>query len=151
MSFHVKDDFGPKMPVAAVGADWYNKVGGFINALVAGTALKMEKPERPSVSAPVIIDIDPDVVREIANQPPSGGEAVELLTSKGLRDGDAVNDVEWNTGSKAPVSFQVVSRIVNVGGIAFRFYLREMSLDSTGRVTSISKEVGYFEVISCQT
>ena len=60
MSFHVKDDFVPGTPISAIGCDWFNKVGGFVNAFAGGLGLKMFKPSRPSVSAPVLIEIDVD-------------------------------------------------------------------------------------------
>lgn len=64
MSFHVKDDFTPGTPVAAVGAGWFNAVAGFINGLVGGLGIKVVKPRHPGSSAPVQIDIDPDAVEQ---------------------------------------------------------------------------------------
>lgn len=62
MSFHLKDDFQKGTPVAAVGAGWFNAVASFLNALTGGLGIKVHKSSRPSVSAPVTIDIDPDAV-----------------------------------------------------------------------------------------
>ena len=155
MSFHVKDDFAPGTPVAAVGADWYNKVGGFINALVGGCGISLHKPERPSVGAPVMVDIDVDALRTMLESR-GEGEKKELFKSvecDPIPEEETDLDKDWNRGDldkekKLPVgaAFQVVSRIVSIGGMAYRFYLRDMEVDSTGRIRSISKETGYFEV-----
>lgn len=103
MSFHVKDDFSPKAPIAAVGADWYNKVGGFINALVAGAGIKMSKPERPSVSAPVIIDIDPEVLNA-KNEPTEEYKKFETpiaddLATPDYHREDALLETTWKRGT----------------------------------------------------
>ncbi len=58
MSFHVKDDFKAGEPISAVGAGWFNKVGAFLNNLVGMTGLKIDKPDKPSPSAPVVISAD---------------------------------------------------------------------------------------------
>ena len=64
MSFHVKDDFRDGMPFAAVGVEWYNRVAGFLNALVGGLGIIIFKPSHPAVGAPVFIDIDPMAVAD---------------------------------------------------------------------------------------
>ena len=63
MSFHVKDNFKPGTPIVVIGADWFNKVGGFLNALVGGLGLRIIKNARPNAAAPITIEIDPDAVR----------------------------------------------------------------------------------------
>ncbi len=46
MAFHVKDDFRPGAPVSQVPASWFNRVGSFLNNLVGGYGVKVEKSER---------------------------------------------------------------------------------------------------------
>ena len=89
MSFHVKDDFRDGMPFAAVGVEWYNRVAGFLNALVGGLGIKVFKPSRPAVGAPVFIDIDPM----------AGRDGVQ-----GLRDAErgGFRRVGWTRPQRAP-------------------------------------------------
>lgn len=61
--FHIEDGFRAGQPVSAIGADWFNKVAGFLNSLVGGLGISITKNASPSVSAPVSISIDPDAVR----------------------------------------------------------------------------------------
>lgn len=44
--FHVRDDFRAGDPVSAVGASWFNKVGAFLNGLVGGKGVRVNKNER---------------------------------------------------------------------------------------------------------
>ena len=44
--FHVRDDFRAGDPVSAVGASWFNKVGAFLNGLVGGKGVRINKNER---------------------------------------------------------------------------------------------------------
>lgn len=170
MSLHVKDDFAPGTPVSAVGCDWFNKVGGFVNALVGGLGLKVSRPSRPSVSAPVAIEIDVEQVKKMLTDTESpSGEPTALAKSAGYVSADEETqelDKEWNRGdveldeegkpvenedgTTLPVgaTFQVVSRVVSVGGVAYRLHIREMSVGANGRILSISKEKGYFEIAS---
>lgn len=71
MSFHVKDNFKPGTPVSAVGADWFNKVGGFLNALSGGLGIRIFKPRNPSSAVPAAIEVEPDVLKEIMAVPSS--------------------------------------------------------------------------------
>ena len=93
MSFHVKDDFRDGAPVAAVGSEWYNRVAGFLNALVGGLGIKVFKPSRPAVGTPVFIDIDPKAVADA------------LRTEKTLwRDETEFKDFETPSAADSAVS-----------------------------------------------
>jgi hypothetical protein len=170
MSLHVKDDFAPGTPISAVGCDWFNKVGGFVNALIGGFGLDVSKPSRPSVSAPVSIEIDVEQGKKmLADTDVPSGKPVDLAKSVGYEAADEETqelDKEWNRGdveldedgepvknedgTTLPVgtTFQVISRIVSVGGVAYRLHIREMAVGSDGRIRSISKEKGFFEIAS---
>ena len=169
MSFHVKDDFVPGTPISAIGCDWFNKVGGFVNAFAGGLGLKMIKPSRPSVSAPVLIEIDVDNAKAMLDAESPSGEPVDLAKSVGYEAADEETqerDKEWirgdveldedgepvenDDGAALPVgaTFQVISRIVSVGGVAYRLHIREMTVGADGRIKSVSKEKGYFEIVS---
>lgn len=169
MSLHVKDDFAPGTPISAVGCDWFNKVGGFVNALIGGLGLKVSRPSRPSVSAPVSIEIDVNQLKSMLDAESPSGKPVDLAKSVGYEAADEETqelDKEWNcgdveldengepvkneAGATLPVgaTFQVISRTVSVGGVAHRLHIRDMAVGSDGRIKYISKEKGYFEIVS---
>ncbi|MBQ9740186.1 MAG: hypothetical protein IJV91_04505 [Kiritimatiellae bacterium] len=169
MSLHVKDDFAPGTPISAVGCDWFNKVGGFVNALIGGLGLKVSKPSRPSVSAPVSIEIEVEQVKKMLDAESPSGEPMNLAKSVGYEAADEETqklDKEWSRGdveldedgepvknedgTTLPVgaTFQVISRVVSVGGVAYRLHIREMAVGADGRIKSISKEKGFFEIVS---
>ncbi|MBO5705591.1 MAG: hypothetical protein J6S05_01075 [Bacteroidaceae bacterium] len=106
MSLHVKDDFAPGTPISAVGCDWFNKVGGFVNALIGGFGLKVSKPSRPSVSAPVSIEIDPDAIRQALAVDETEFDEMETPSVDDVPEnhrGDALIDTEWARGGKKGV------------------------------------------------
>ena len=45
MSFHVKDDFKAGAPISQVPAGWFNSVAKFLNGLVGGFGVKIDKNE----------------------------------------------------------------------------------------------------------
>ena len=45
MSFHVKDDFKAGAPISQVPASWFNSVAKFLNGLVGGFGVKIDKNE----------------------------------------------------------------------------------------------------------
>lgn len=45
MNFHVRDDFKAGAPVSQVPASWYNAVAAFINNLVGGRGIELDKKQ----------------------------------------------------------------------------------------------------------
>lgn len=116
----------------------------------------------------------PDIAKEFDRQglwrdAKNDGNPTDLAKSVGYETPDEASqelDKEWHrgdveldedgqpiqneAGTTIPVgaTIQVVSRIVSVGGVAYKLYLREMEIDSAGKVKSLSKEKGFFEIAS---
>ena len=166
--FHLKDNFRPNAPISQVPASWFNAVAAFLNNLVGGFGIKMDKRSAfPSISVDMDALMDVLDKQKAEDKPKAEGEPVELLKCVEMTPSENPDgDKEWKRGdveldeSGKPVlnddgetfpvgaTFMVVSRVVSVGGVAYRLHLREMELDSIGRIKSISKEKGYFEIVS---
>lgn len=104
MSFHVKDNIRPGQPITSVGADWFNRVAGFLNSLVGGIGIIVTKNSHPSAAAPISIDIDPDAVRkalaqnETVFQEMETPSAVDDTVSAG-HAGNALLETTWTRGT----------------------------------------------------
>lgn len=81
MSFHLKDDFKAGTPISAVGAEWFNTVARFFNALIGGLGVKITKPTHPGVGAPVLVEIDPDAVMQAIHKKQRVFVALETPTA----------------------------------------------------------------------
>ncbi len=57
--FHLKDNFGSG-PISQVPASWFNRVAGFLNGLIGGFGIKLDKTDGVTV-----ISVDPDAIRKI--------------------------------------------------------------------------------------
>lgn len=60
MSFHVKDDFKAGAPISQVPAGWFNSVAKFLNGLVGGFGMKIDKNE----SGRSTVSIDKQVLQQ---------------------------------------------------------------------------------------
>jgi hypothetical protein len=103
-SFHVTDNFKPGTPIVAIGTEWFNKVGGFLNSLIGGLGVKIRKNNRPSASAPIIIEIDPDAVRKSLQIKETKFQEFETPSEENstVSTGHAMNallQTEWTRGS----------------------------------------------------
>lgn len=141
---HIKDNFKSGAPISQVPASWFNAVASFINNLVGGYAIKLTK----NASGASVISVDPDVLNAENLGEEEKRSLFKSVDMEPIDESAQELDKSWGSTMGSGASFQVVSRVVSIGGIAYRFYLRDMELDSTGRVRSISKEKGYFEVAS---
>ncbi len=54
----IKDDFNPKAPISQVPASWFNAVAKFINELMGGLGISVNKD-----GSPPLISVDPNVVQ----------------------------------------------------------------------------------------
>lgn len=85
--FHVRDDFRAGDPVSAVGASWFNKVGAFINGLVGGDGVVVNKNER-GLSTIELTDRPPSTE---TGEPTDKGDAPEETDELG-------EEWEWAAG-----------------------------------------------------
>lgn len=176
MALPIKHDLKPSALAMIRGRMW-NAVARICSYWTGGKYIIVRKPEHPSSQNPISWDLDtksaaPDIAKEFDQQNlwrdgvnKNDGNPTELAKSVAFTSTDSENDKEWNkgdveldeddkplvteNGTEIPVgaTLQIVSRIVSVGGVALQFYLRNMEIDSTGKIKSISKEKGYFEVV----
>lgn len=149
MSFHVRDNFRAGTPVSAVSADWFNKVGGFINALVGGLGIKLIKPQTPSGSAPVQIDVDPDVIRDIVGAAVAEPSATVDIES-GVTESAQMSLKEdtftaGNEEGKGAVVYLPCRSVTD--GAEVDFVFRPFKITNDGRIYSIGAETDWQGVI----
>ena len=145
MSFHVKDDFKAGMPISGVGVDWFNKVGGFLNALAGGLGMKLFKPSKPSASNPITISIEPKRLKEILIEPVTEPDQTVSLnsgmelnqTNLAVRKGDTFKAGTYDgKGLKCYLCFR--GAVDGTGNAAL--YWREVTITNDGRIQSIAAE-----------
>lgn len=140
--FHLKDNFRANAPISQVPASWFNAVASFLNNLIGGYGIKINK------NGPFpVVSINPDV---LLGNDSNGAKKVDLAKSVGyepMPEEESENDKSWVIGA-GTATLQVISRVVSVGGVAYRLHIREMAVGADGRIKSISKEKGFFEIVS---
>ena len=105
--FHLKDNFRPNAPISQVPASWFNAVASFLNNLVGGYGVKINKN-----GAIPVVSIVPEVLAEHSKDKPTT-QHVELETpsenqdfaSKGhvyneANDAWSLHDTTWVRGGK---------------------------------------------------
>lgn len=137
MAFHVKDDFKAGAPITQVPASWFNRVGSFLNNLVGGYGINMEKNERGAST----IAVDPAKLPTAANKceaPPQ----TNSLTSGYDWDSNQTPVGGTFTGGDAGgngVVLYVLTRVADHGASASLFF-RPVTVTSDGRIYSIGAE-----------
>ena len=150
MSFHVKDNFRAGTPVSSVSADWFNKVGGFINALVGGLGIKLVKPQTPSGSAPVCIDIDPATICEIVGDGVVAEPSATVDIESGVKESaqmslKADTFTAGNEEGKGAVVYLPCRSVTDGSEVDFVF--RPFKITNDGRIYSIGAEANWQGVI----
>ena len=105
--FHLKDNFRPNAPISQVPASWFNAVASFLNNLVGGYGVNINKN-----GAIPVVSIKPEVLAEHSKDKPTT-EHTELETpsenqdfaSKGhvydeANDAWSLHDTTWVRGGK---------------------------------------------------
>lgn len=142
--FHLKDNFRSNAPISQVPASWFNQVASFINNLVGGYGVRVHKNRG---GAPSVISLDPSVLTGDGVKVEENLDLAKSVGYEPIPEEESENDELWAIGAKT-VTLQVISRIVSVGGVAYRLQIREVNVGADGRIRSISKEKGYFEIVS---
>lgn len=141
----MKDDFKAGEPISAVGAGWFNAVAAFLNNLVGGYGVNVTKPSKPSPSAPVQIDVDPDVIRDIAGGGVSAPSETDSIES-GVQTGSGVTlktDVftAGNEDGKGATVYLPCRTVTD--GYEADLVFRPFTITADGRIYSIGKETDF--------
>lgn len=88
MAFNVKQDYVAGAPISQVGVDWFNKVAAFLNSVRGGNLVNVRRPDFPSETEPVMIDVDEDAITALVTT------AAEQVVSDALSNGNPAVDGE---------------------------------------------------------
>lgn len=140
MAFHVKDDFRAGAPVSQVPAAWFNRVGSFLNNLVGGYGVTVEKSERGAST----VSLDASVLTK-SSAAPETPEAAEDLTTAGEGTVSA-SSASWKYDGATGVKVTVQTRtcyIHTASAPALYGFYRTFLFDAKGMLCSVSEETRY--------
>lgn len=95
MSFHVKDDFKAGAPISQVPASWFNSVAKFLNGLVGGFGVKIDKNESGRSTASIDKQVLQQEIDNITNTLKVSKEMGESPLDK--TDTEADDDTDGDT------------------------------------------------------
>ena len=156
----IKDDFNPKAPISQVPASWFNTVAKFINELMGGLGISLNKD-----GSPPLISVDPNVVQTKGEsngkvnadipvnetQSPTPTLPVQPDTTTWVRGTTThkvwdETDQQWveetdGDGHKflCGVTIPVFSRFIRAGGSVWT-YCRPWTFDENGTLCKIGPE-----------
>lgn len=141
MAFHVKDDFKAGAPISQVPASWFNRVGSFLNNLVGGYGIKLEKNERGAST--VSLDAS-QLPKATASVPTSPASTVDLTTEG--EGTDAAASMAWSYDGDAGVKITLQTRTCYLhtksSPVLYGFF-RTFTFDAKGMLLSVSGETRY--------
>lgn len=95
MSFHIKDDFKAGAPISQVPAGWFNSVAKFLNGLVGGFGVKIDKNESGRSTASIDKQVLQQEIDNITNTLKVSKEMGESPLDK--TDTEADDDTDGDT------------------------------------------------------
>lgn len=140
MAFHVKDDFKAGAPITQVPASWFNRVGSFLNNLVGGYCVKVEKNERGAST----ISVDTSKLPNATAVPTPPESTVDLTTDgEGAKTaGSNTWDYDGRAGVKVTLQTRTYYSHTDTAPVLYGFF-RTFTFDAKGMLLSISGETRY--------
>jgi hypothetical protein len=144
--FHVWSGFRSRMSVFSIPLSWFKGVTNFVNNLVQGEGIEIEKPDNPKNDTPVRIKLSEQVLNTLKNidelvvtQPPP---ATNSLPSGRVVTKSHANDLSTFTAGEVGgngIKIHVVCRSTDDGATA-GLHFREFTITSDGRIQFIAGE-----------
>ena len=119
MSFHVKDDFKAGAPISQVPASWFNSVAKFLNGLVGGFGVKIDKNESGRSTASIDKQVLQQEIDNITNTLKLSKEMGESPLDKTDTEADDDTDGEtwtWKSGGANGLKMDAYFCIVDEEG-----------------------------------
>lgn len=142
--FHVWDGWKSGMSIFSVPLSWYRSVTGFLNHFAQGRGIELEKPDNPSLEAPVLIKLSDEVWDTLealkeTKAPPELEDVrsgYEMITNPQTKDpvgkvAGAVNQTGY--------TLNVLCRAATDGASVI-LHFRRLTITSDGRIQSMSAE-----------
>lgn len=126
MAFHVKDDFKAGAPITQVPASWFNRVGSFLNNLVGGYCVKIEKNERGAST--ISVDTSKLPLSKDTGTPEDKTDSPEVLDTSG-------DSWTWTANGKDGLKLDAYYRI-GTSGSYHLFQRCRLTISKDGLVVS---------------
>ena len=142
--FHVWDGWKSGMSIFSVPLSWFRSVTGFLNHFAQGRGIELEKPDNPSLEAPVIIKVSDEVwnTLDALKKTKAPKEALtvksgyEETTTPGTKDNTHIVAGEID---RTGYTLNVLCRAATDGASVI-LHFRRLTITSDGRIQSMSAE-----------
>lgn len=137
MAFHVKDDFKAGAPITQVPASWFNRVGSFLNNLVGGYCVKVEKNERGAST----ISVDTSKLPAASNkcEAPKTTDTLSSGYDSTPKSDPVGGSFTGGAAGGVGVKIWVLTRAA-YHGVETDLFFREITVTSDGRIYAIGEE-----------
>ncbi len=108
--FHLKDNFG-RGPISQVSAAWFNSVARFVNGLVGGFGIKLDKRDGLSV-----ISVDPDAIKNLLTSTETGTGTPDDRTDANADDDTDGEEWTWTAGGENGLKMDVYCEVAKEDG-----------------------------------
>ena len=142
--FHVWDGWKSGMSIFSVPLSWFRSVSGFLNHFAQGRGIELEKPDNPSLEAPVIIKVSDEVwnTLDALKKTKAPKEALtvksgyEETTTPGTKDN---TQIEAGEIDRTGYTLNVLCRAATDGASVI-LHFRELVITSDGRIQMVKGE-----------
>ena len=150
MSFHIKDDFNAGGPVSQVPASWFNAVASFINQLVGGFGITIDKSESGKSEVAINRDVlqsELDNAVEGLREKPSTEQTDLASGATSYLDGPAhEGDDKFEAGKGKSCKVYILCHSHTNADATATLSFRPAVVSASGRVMSIGEESGTLTV-----
>jgi hypothetical protein len=136
--FHLKSNFRAGSPISQVPVSWFNRVANFLNNLVAGYGIILQK----SGDGPSVIRIDPNIISEPVTR--LLGTPVDK-TDKGEDDYQDAEPWTWTVGGKNGLKLDAYCTVEEDGGYHYLSRCR-LTISKDGLITKVEGLAGQKEI-----
>ena len=148
--FHVWDGWKSKMSIFSIPLSWFRSVTGFLNHFAQGRGIELEKPDNPSLEAPVRIKVSDEVwdALEALKTTKAPKEALtvksgyESTSTPGTKDNTQIVAGEIN---RTGYTLKVLCRAATDGATVV-LHFRELVITSDGRIQMVKGEADAISV-----
>ena len=142
--FHVWDGWRSGMSIFSIPLSWYKSMTKFVNNLAAGRGIEIEKPDNPSMEAPVKIKVCEEVWESLdaltkTKAPKSIDEIKSGYESTAVPGSKDSAQMTAGAVNQAGFSLKVLCRAASDGATVI-LHFRELIITSDGRIQQVKGE-----------
>lgn len=135
--FHIRSNFRKGGPISQVPSSWFNQVADFLNNLVAGYGLKLNK----SLAGPSIVELDANVIAPTSRDP---GKPTDK-TDDSPDDYQDTEPWKWTAGGENGLKIDAYCKVENLDGWHYLSRCR-LTISKDGLITKVEGLEGQKEI-----